>query len=196
MTRYGYARVSTKDQNLDRQIEALIHAGVPFERIFKDKVTGSKDGDRVQQKKLFKKMKRGDEIVVESWERLARSTRQLLNYQLMFDNLGVTLTSIKQPVNLDTAFGRFVYGTHAVTAELERDLIRQRQAEGLAIKKMHDGNFGGRPHVAGAKIDAAVRLYLARESTVPEICAGTGISKSTLYRALRERGLVGVAKGN
>lgn len=194
MTKYGYARVSSKDQNLDRQLEALIGAGVAYERIFKDKETGSKDGDRKEQKKLFKKMKRGDEVVVESWERLARSTRQLLNYQLMFDNLGVTLTSLKQPVDLNTAFGRFVYGTHACTAELERELIRERQAEGLAIKKRHDGHTGGRPRTPEARLNAAVRLYVARESTVREICEGTGVSRSTLYRALEERGLVGVKK--
>ena len=120
MTRYGYARVSTKDQKLDRQIEALVNAGVPYGHIYKDKVTGAKDGDRTQQKRLFKKMKAGDEVVVESWERLTRSTRQLLNYDLMFRNLGVKLTSLKQPVDLDTAFGRFVLGTHACTAELAR----------------------------------------------------------------------------
>ena len=79
-----------------------------YERIFKDKETGAREGDRTQQKKLFKKMKRGDEVVVESWERLTRSTRQLLNYDLMFRNLGVKLISLKQPVDLDTAFGRFV----------------------------------------------------------------------------------------
>ena len=79
MTRYGYARVSTKDQKLDRQIEALVNAGVPYGHIYKDKETGAREGDRTQQKKLFKKMKRGDEVVVESWERLTRSTRQLLN---------------------------------------------------------------------------------------------------------------------
>ena len=152
MTRYGYARVSTKDQKLDRQIEALVNAGVPYGHIYKDKVTGAKDGDRTQQKRLFKKMKAGDEVVVESWERLTRSTRQLLNYDLMFRNLGVKLTSLKQPVDLDTAFGRFVLGTHACTADL------------------------------------------ARETPIPDICAATGISKSTLYRILRERGLVGVRR--
>ena len=177
MTRYGYARVSTKDQKLDRQIEALVNAGVPYGHIYKDKVTGAKDGDRTQQKRLFKKMKAGDEVVVESWERLTRSTRQLLNYDLMFRNLGVKLTSLKQPVDLDTAFGRFVLGTHACTAELERDLIKQR-----------------RPRIADVKADAAVKLYLARETPIPDICAATGISKSTLYRILRERGLVGVRR--
>lgn len=194
MTRYGYARVSTKGQKLDRQIEALVDAGVPYERIYKDKETGGREGDRTQQKKLFKKMKAGDEVVVESWERLSRSTRQLLNYDLMFRNLGVKLTSLKQPVDLDTAFGRFVLGTHACTAELERDLIRQRQAEGIAVKKSHGGNVGGRPRVADVKVDAAVKLYLACETPIPDICAATGISKSTLYRVLRERGLVGVKR--
>lgn len=194
MTRYGYARVSSTDQNLSRQIEALVDAGVAYERIFKDKATGARDGDRQQQKKLFKKMRRGDEVVVESWERLARSTRQLLNYDLMFKNLGVKLTSLKQPVDLDTAFGRFVFGTHACTAELERELIRERQAEGIKIKKETDGQCGGRPRTPDARLDAAVRLYLARETTVKEICAGTGVSRSTLYRTLDERGLVGVGK--
>lgn len=194
MTRYGYARVSTKDQKLDRQIEALVNAGVPYGHIYKDKVTGAKDGDRTQQRRLFKKMKAGDEVVVESWERLTRSTRQLLNYDLMFRNLGVKLISLKQPVDLDTAFGRFVLGTHACTAELERDLIKQRQAEGIAVKRNHGGNVGGRPRIADVKADAAVKLYLARETPIPDICAATGISKSTLYRILRERGLGGVRR--
>lgn len=194
MTRYGYARVSTKDQKLDRQIEALVNAGIAYERIYKDKETGPREGDRAQQKKLFKKMKRDDEVVVESWERLSRSTRQLLNYDLMFRNLGVKLTSLKQPVDLDTAFGRFVLGTHACTAELERDLIKQRQAEGIAIKRSHGGNVGGRPRIADVKADAAAKLYLARETPIPDICSAMGISKSTLYRILRSRGLVGVRR--
>ena len=194
MTRYGYARVSTKDQKLDRQIEALVNAGIAYERIYKDKETGAREGDRAQQKKVFKKMKRGDEVVVESWERLSRSTRQLLNYDLMFRNLGVKLTSLKQPVDLDTTFGRFVLGTHACTAELERDLIKQRQAEGIAIKRSHGGNVGGRPRIADVKADAAAKLYLARETPIPDICSAMGISKSTLYRILRSRGLVGVRR--
>lgn len=139
-------------------------------------------------------MKRGDEVVVESWERLSRSSRQLLNYDLMFRNLGVKLISLKQPVDLDTAFGRFVLGTHACTAELERDLIKQRQAEGIAIKRSHGGNVGGRPRIADVKADAAVKLYLARETPIPDICSAMGISKSTLYRILRSRGLVGVRR--
>ena len=97
---------------------------------------------------------------------------------------------MKQPVDLDTAFGRFVLGTHACTAELERDLIKQRQAEGIAVKRNHGGNVGGRPRIADVKADAAVKLYLARETPIP----ATGISKSTLYRILRERGLVGVRR--
>ncbi len=99
MTRYGYARGSTKDQKLDRQIEALVNAGIAYERIYKDKETGAREGDRAQQKKLFKKMKRGDEVVVESWERLSRSTRQLLNYDLMFRNLGVDVITESKRVH-------------------------------------------------------------------------------------------------
>ena len=194
MTRYGYARVSTKDQKLDRQIEALVNAGVPYGHIYKDKVTGAKDGDRTQQKRLFKKMKAGDEVVVESWERLTRSTRQLLNYDLMFRNLGVKLTSLKQPVDLDTAFGRFVLGTHACTAELERDLVQAAPGRGHRRKTEPWWQRRGRPRIADVKADAAVKLYLARETPIPDICAATGISKSTLYRILRERGLVGVRR--
>lgn len=106
----------------------------------------------------------------------------------MFRNLGVKLTSLKQPVDLDTAFGRFVLGTPCLHRELERDLIRQRQAEGIAVKRSHGGNVGGRPRTAGVKADAAVRLYLGGETPIPDICAATGVSKSTLYRILRERG--------
>lgn len=191
MTKYGYARVSTRDQKLDRQIEALVNAGVPFEKIFCDKVTGASDGNREQQKMMFKTMRRGDTVVVESWERLTRSTRQLLNYDFMFRNLGVELISLKQPVDLDTAFGRFVFGTHACTAELERELIHQRMAEGIALKKSRGEKVGGRPKADPKKVDAAVHLYVEHKLNVAEICAGTGISKPTLYRVLKERSLVG-----
>lgn len=85
MTRYGYARVSTKDQRLDRQIEALVNAGVAYGHIYKDKVTGAQDGDRTQQKRLFKKMRAGDEVVVESWERLTRSTSSCSTMTLCFE---------------------------------------------------------------------------------------------------------------
>ena len=107
-------------------------------------------------------MRTGDEVVVESWERLTRSTRQLLNYDLMFRNLGVKLTSLKQPVDLDTAFGRFVLGTHACTAELERDLIKQRQAEGIAVKRSHGGNGGMAPPCQTAGNNARPLLICSR----------------------------------
>ena len=181
MTRYGYARVSTKDQKLDRQIEALVNAGVPYGHIYKDKVTGAKDGDRTQQKRLFKKMKAGDEVVVESWERLTRSTRQLLNYDLMFRNLGVKLTSLKQPVDLDTAFGRFVLGTHACTAELERDLIKQRQAEGIALAKARGVRFGRPDSVYSQQFIDIVALYFQKKMPLRAALDAANMKKSLFY---------------
>ena len=182
MTRYGYARVSTKDQKLDRQIEALVNAGVPYGHIYKDKVTGAKDGDRTQQKRLFKKMKAGDEVVVESWERLTRSTRQLLNYDLMFRNLGVKLTSLKQPVDLDTAFGRFVLGTHACTAELERDLIKQRQAEGIAAAKARGVRFGRRATAIPPEFPAVHAQWRRGAFNSRAAGARLGVSQTTFLK--------------
>ena len=186
MTRYGYARVSTKDQKLDRQIEALVNAGVPYGHIYKDKVTGAKDGDRTQQKRLFKKMKAGDEVVVESWERLTRSTRQLLNYDLMFRNLGVKLTSLKQPVDLDTAFGRFVLGTHACTAELERDLIKQRQAEGIAAAKARGVKFGRPPAVLPENFYAVHKKWRDKKITLRQAAEACGMPEGTFYAKARK----------
>ena len=68
-------------------------------------------------------------------------------------------------------------GTHACTAELGRDLIRQRQAEGIAVKRNHGGNVGGRPRVADVKADAAVKLHIARETPIPDICARLGLAQ-------------------
>ena len=82
----------------------------------------------------------------------------------------------------------------AAIATFERKIMLQRQAEGIAVKRSRGGNVGGRPRIADVKADAAVKLYLARETPIPDICAATGISKSTLYRVLRERGLVGVRR--
>lgn len=86
-------------------------------------------------------------------------------------------------------------GTHACTAELGRDLIRQRQAEGIAVKRNHGGNVGGRPRVADVKADAAVKLYIARETPIPDICARLGLAQKMggIHRyAMRNRDTGGI----
>ena len=199
---YGYIRVSTLDQNEDRQRRAMAERGVPRERMFIDKQSG-KDFHRPAYARLLRRLRPGDLVYVLSIDRLGRNYEEVQNqWRVLTKEKAVDICVIDMPL-LDTRQGKDLMGTFiadlvlqilSFVAQNERENIKKRQAEGIAVKRNHGGNVGGRPRIANVKADAAVKLYLARETPIPDICAATGISKSTLYRVLRERGLVGVRR--
>ncbi len=200
---FGYARVSSADQNLDRQLDALGKFPVQRDQIYADKASG-KDFRRPQYQRLLRRLREGDVLVIKSIDRLGRNYREVLDeWRRITVDRNASIVVLDMPL-LDTReqpdgiTGTFmadlVLQILSYVAQLERENIKQRQAEGIAVKRSHGGNVGGRPRTAGVKADAAVRLYLGGETPIPDICAATGVSKSTLYRILRERGLVGVRK--
>lgn len=180
--RYGYARVSTQDQRLDLQIEALERAGC--DEIVTEKASGARD-DRPRLEALLGKVRAGDSIVVWKLDRLARSTRQLLELSERFDRDGVDLVSLNDQIDTSTPQGKLWYTMTAAMAEMERDMIVERTKAGLEAARAR-GVRMGRPRTCGKQVDTAMSLHEGG-MTIKEACERTGISRQTYYKWLHER---------
>jgi len=179
----GYARVSTEDQNLDLQRDALTRAGC--ERIFSDKLSGARDG-RPGLADALSHARAGDVLVVWKLDRLGRRTRSLLD---LIDDLGrreVGFRSIDggTPIDTTTAHGKFIFTLLSALAEMERDLIRERTNAGLAAARARGRSGGRRPKLVPKRIEHARRLLADRSTTITEVAASLGVDRTTLWRAL------------
>lgn len=185
--KYGYARVSTIDQNLDRQLEALETEGV--DKIYSEKLSG-KDLERPELQALFEILEKGDTLVITDLTRFSRSTKDLFSLVEIIKSKGCFLKSIKDTwldVSSDNPYSEFLLTIMAAVSQLERDLTRQRQKEGIEIAK-RNGLYNGRPKkysLDHPKIKHALELYHSKEYTVKELCAITSISEATFYRFLK-----------
>lgn len=177
---FGYARVSTEQQNLDRQIDALKRYGV--EIIYNEKMTGTKR-DRPELNKLLERLAPGDTVVIESLSRLGRSTKDLLELMELFDSKGVNVVSLKERIDTTSSTGKLVFTIMSAIAQFERDIIADRTQEGLKAARAR-GRNGGRPKIATDKVKQAVKLYGTGQYSIKEIEGLTGVKKSTLYRNL------------
>ena len=185
--KYGYARVSTKDQVLDLQIDALKKAGC--NKVFQEIAKGSK-ADRPELAALLKEIKSGDTLVVWKLDRMGRSLPHLIKTVNELISNNIDIISLNDPINVITAQGRFMFNVFASLAEFEKDLIRERTMAGL--KSARDrGRMGGRPKGLSEKAKrsacSAEALYKQNELTSTEIAAQLDISKTTLYKYLRTR---------
>lgn len=129
---YGYIRVSSKGQNLDRQIEAL--KAYDLDRIFQEKISG-KDMNRPQLQKMLKTLKEGDKVYVEELSRLARSMQDLCTITEEIIGKGAFLVSMKEQIDLSTPAGKLIFHMFGAINEFERACIKERQAEGIAVEK-------------------------------------------------------------
>ena len=186
--RFGYARVSTMEQNEGRQVEALKTEGIEERNIFIDKVSGAK-ASRPALDDMLSHLREGDTVVVLSFDRLARTTRQLLQLSEELEARGVDLVSLHEKIDTSTPQGKLFFTISSAFAEFERSIIKQRQAEGIALAKAKRGSCGGRPRVDPGKLDAAVALYREGQKPVKQITRVTGVSRSSLYRELERRGV-------
>lgn len=179
----GYARVSTPDQSLDLQLDALKKAGCEDRNVFTDTITGSKSKrDGLDQ--MLSYLRRGDVVVVWKLDRLARSLRHLVELVGDLESRGIGIKSLQENIDTETASGKLFLHIFGALAEFERELIRERTIAGLRAASER-GRKGGRPKVMDeVKIQQARALY--REKTIPvtEICKTLGISKGTFYRCL------------
>jgi DNA invertase Pin-like site-specific DNA recombinase len=187
--RVGYARVSTKEQNLALQVDALKQA--QCEQVFTEVASGANTARPVLDD-LLSRLRPGDVLVIWKLDRLGRSLKHLvtLTHELLERQVG--LISLNDPIDTTTAQGRLVFNIFASLAEFERDLIRERTQAGLQAARAR-GRKGGRPRglskQAKATAMAAETLYCEGELSVQEICDQLNISKPTLYSYLRHRGV-------
>lgn len=179
----GYARVSTQEQNLDRQIDGLRAAGC--EKIYQEKITGTK-ADRPEYQKMLDALRAGDTLVIDSFSRLSRSTKELLEVVERINAQGVNLISIKEKLDTTTATGKLMLTMLSALSQFERDLIAERTADGLKAARAR-GRMGGRPRAGDAKTkQQALALYHANALTNKEIAEKCGVSIATLNRWIKE----------
>lgn len=177
----GYARVSTDDQNLDLQRDALKAAGC--ERTFEDMASGAK-ADRIGLAALMTVLRAGDTVVIWRLDRLGRSLKNLIELVERFEAAKVGLRSLQENIDTTSSGGRLVFHLFGALAEFERNLVRERTLAGLAAARAR-GRMGGRPkRLDPAKLASALRLHSEDKHTIREICQMMGISKSTLYNYL------------
>lgn len=179
----GYARVSTQDQSLDLQLDALDKAGC--EIVYQEKMSGMKD-ERPELRKLLLYARKGDILVVYKLDRLGRSTKRLIELSEELEQREIELVSIRDSIDTTTAVGKAMFKMLAVLAEMERDLISERTRAGLESARAR-GRSGGRPKKDKKDIEKALKLYDTEQYTVKEIEEMTSVSKATLYREIRKR---------
>jgi DNA invertase Pin-like site-specific DNA recombinase len=177
----GYARVSTDDQRLDLQQDALKRAGC--DRIFEDRASGARS-NRPGLTQALSHLRPGDTLVVWRLDRLGRTTHQLVGLLEQFEREGVKLRSLQDGINPSTSMGKAMLQIGAVFAEMERNLIRERTRAGLSAARAR-GRLGGRkPRMTVADLDTARRLMADETLSMAEIASRLGVGRTTLYRAL------------
>jgi DNA invertase Pin-like site-specific DNA recombinase len=181
----GYARVSTDDQDMLMQIEALKAAGVKEENIYKEHVSGMKK-DRPELKRMIDFAREGDEIVVFKLDRISRSLKHLEELVEEFNRRGIDFISLHEKIDTTSATGKLFFRIMGSFAEFERDIISERTKEQLAAKKKNGVKLG-RPSVDEDKLEMAFTLYDSKRYSVKEITEKTGISRTTFYDYLRNR---------
>lgn len=180
----GYARVSTQDQNLDLQLDALNKQGC--EKIYQEHLSASIE-DRPQLKDMIAHLRKGDTVVVWKLDRLARSLKHLLNLVTELQNGGIGFISLQDQIDTTTAHGRLIFNIFASLSEFEREIIKERTLAGLEAAR-NRGRVGGRKKglTKEAKVKAAAvkHLYVDEKKSINEICEAVSISRATVYHYL------------
>ena len=192
---YGYVRVSSQEQNEDRQLIAMAEAGVARGNILIDKQSG-KDFERPNYKRLMKKLRPGDTLIIKSIDRLGRNYEEIQNqWRIITKEKKVDIVVIDMPL-LDTRRDKNLLGTFisdlvlqllSFISENERTTIRQRQAEGIAVAKKRGVRFGRPTKEAPPDFDEIIAKWQKKEMPLDEILRQYGMSESTFYSRLRER---------
>lgn len=196
MKKYGYVRVSTREQNLERQILAMKEEGIEDKNIYADQMSG-KDFDRPKYNRLMKKLKPGDLLVIKSIDRLGRNYTEILEqWRVITKNKKANTKVIDMPLlNTETGPGDLtgvfisdlVLQILAYVAETERAFIKQRQAEGIAIAKKNGVKFGREKLDLPRNFEEYHRLWKDKKISVREAAKAVGMSTSTFYRRCREK---------
>src|SRR5437763_1901671 len=181
----GYARVSTQDQTLNLQQDALEKIGC--RKIFTDTASGAK-AERKGLEEALEYVREGDTLVVWRLDRLGRSLKDLIDTITNLNNRNIGFKSIQENIDTTTSGGKLVFHIFGALAEFERDIIRERTNAGLAAARAR-GRLGGRPKATTLntpkKITLAQSLYNDKSNTIDEICKTLNISRATLYRYIK-----------
>lgn len=180
---FGYARVSTQDQNLDLQIDALNKYGV--DKIFEEKISGTLRKRPVLDE-LLKTLRPGDTLAVYKLDRLGRTVKGLIELVEYFNKEEINFVSICENIDTTTSTGRFVFFILCAMAQMERDIISDRTKAGLEAARAR-GRFGGRPKAEDSVIKRAIKMYDSGEFSINEIEETANISRTTLYTYLRKK---------
>ncbi len=193
---YGYARVSTREQNEDRQLIALEEAGVRTENIYIDKISG-KNFERPNYKKLLRKLKPGCTLYIKSIDRLGRNYRDLSEqWRFITKEKGADVVVLDMPI-LDTRNEKNLIGTFisdlilsllSYVAETEYISIHQRQAEGIAAAKAKGVKFGRKPNPIPENFDEVYKLWKDKKVSISEAANKCGMARSTFYDKAKKRG--------
>ncbi|PON13936.1 transposon DNA-invertase [Candidatus Entotheonella serta] len=179
----GYARVSTYDQHLDLQQDALKQAGC--EKVIVDQISGTVTA-RPGLEKIREQLRQGDTLVVWRLDRLGRSIKDLIDWMSWLEQEGIGFLSLQEAINTNTPSGKLTFHIFAALAEFERQLIQERTQAGLQAARAR-GKLGGRRKSLDAdKRSRTVQLYWEKQLTVKEICEMMKISKPTLYAYVKE----------
>jgi DNA invertase Pin-like site-specific DNA recombinase len=181
----GYARVSTNEQNLDLQQDALKKAGCTDKTIFTDKITGTKT-QRVGLEQALSYLRPGDTFVVWRLDRLGRSLKHLIETVTKLKEQQIAFKSLTENIDTSTSTGQLVFHIFGALAEFERNLIRERTIAGLEAARAR-GRLGGRPEIPATSSKAAMakKLYADKTNAVQDICKTLNISRATLYRYIK-----------
>lgn len=177
---FGYARVSTADQNPDHQIDALTRAGVKEENIHIDYASGAK-ASRPEFDILLKRLRGGDTLKATRLDRISRSLLHLVTLGADMKERGIGLHIIEQGIDTSTPEGRAMFGMLGVMAELQRELILANTMDGLAAARARGRVGGRRPKLTEQQAALAQQLYDKREKTVQEIADLFGVPRTTVY---------------
>lgn len=184
MANIAYIRVSTKEQNTGRQHEDFTAKGIVLNKVFEEKLSG-KNTDRPQLQAMLAYLREGDTLYVESFSRLARSTRDLLNIVNTLTEKGVSFVSLKENVDTTTSQGKFMLTVFAGLYELERDNILERQREGIDLA-LKEGRPYGRPSATlSSTFSKNYQLWKQGELKAVDFMKRENIPKSTFYKLVK-----------
>src|SRR5215213_2883338 len=179
----GYARVSTGEQTLDLQLDALKTSGCG--KVYRETASGAK-ADRSVLEEVLSYLRKGDTLVVWRLDRLGRSLKHLIEVVAALAERGIGFKSLTEQIDTTTPGGKLIFHVFGALAEFERDLIRERTHAGLAAARAR-GRLGGRPRklTDPKQLELARSLYAGGQIDVATICRTLGISRATLYRAVK-----------
>ena len=185
----GYARVSTHEQTLALQLDALAQAGCEHDHIYVDSISGSVRGvERPGLGEALAYARAGDQLVIWQLDRLGRSLRDLIEQVARLERREIELVSLQERIDTTTPAGRALFQMCGVMAGFERNLIAERTKAGLAAARARGRKGGRKPKMTPAKIDRAAELMRERQLTVREIADLSGVTTTTLYRYLTPDG--------